>query len=142
MPRRVVMDTNVLIAALRSRTGASARVLREIQQSRIEIQLSVPLHFQYVTLVARQLDELCYSTREVAGILAYLRDVATLHELYFLIRPGLVDPGDDMILELASKSRAEFIVTHNARHFAGAAERYGVTVVRPIQLLEALGAVE
>lgn len=138
MPIRIVMDTNVLIAALRSETGASADILRELPRNKIEIQLSNPLYIQYVDVVARHVGELRYSAQQAQDILAYLAQIANHHNVYFLVRPGSVDPRDEMILELAVAARADFIVTHNIRHFSEA-EKYGVQVLKPIQLLRAIG---
>jgi predicted nucleic acid-binding protein len=44
---RVVLDSNVLVAGLRSRNGASYQLLRWLRAEKFEIALSVPLAFEY-----------------------------------------------------------------------------------------------
>ena len=70
----------------------------------------------------------------VDRFLDFLAAISNRRQVYFLLRPFLRDPGDEFIIELAVASRAQFIVTHNVRDFAGAAE-YGIRVVRPHEML-------
>lgn len=65
--------------------------------------------------------------------------MATSHPIFFLWRPFLRDPKDDMILELAVKAGCEFIITYNVRDFAGV-EQFGIQVVEPGAFLQRIGA--
>lgn len=73
----------------------------------------------------------------VDEFLDFIVSISGRRQIYFLLRPFLRDAGDDFIIELAVASRADFIVTHNIRDFAQAAE-YGIRVIRPHELLRLL----
>jgi predicted nucleic acid-binding protein len=65
-------------------------------------------------------------------------DTNVHHKIFFLWRPLLSDPKDDMILELAIKAGCESIITYNTRDFAGA-ERFGVNLLKPLEFLRLIG---
>ena len=65
----------------------------------------------------------------------YLCQVADLREIFFLWRPFLRDPGDEMVLEVAVSAKASLIVTHNVRDFEGVEARFGIRVVTPGEFL-------
>lgn len=134
----VVLDTNVLIAALRSRRGASFRLLSLVGTGRFDIAVSVPLVLEYEGVANRILPELGMNVDDVGDILDYLCSVAIHRPVFFLWRPTLPDPKDDMVLELAVDAGAPVIVTFNTRDFAGA-ERFGVRVLTPREYLQKIG---
>lgn len=134
----IVLDTNVLVAALRSDLGASHRLLSLIGLERFDIQLSVPLVLEYEDVCKRMLPQLDMDAGDVDDIIDYLCSVAHLHEIYFLWRPVLRDAKDDMVLELAVTSGAEFIVTFNEADFAGT-EQFGIGVATPREFLDRIG---
>jgi predicted nucleic acid-binding protein len=134
----VVLDTNVLIAALRSRRGASFRLLSLVGTGRFDIALSVPLVLEYEGVANRLLPDLGMSADDVGAIIDYLCSVAIHRPVFFLWRPTLPDPKNDMVLELAVDAGAPVIVTFNRRDFAGA-ERFGVRVLTPREYLQELG---
>lgn len=140
MPHQVVLDTNVLVAALRSRRGASFALLSRVGTpgAGFDIHVSVPLVFEYEAVLRRHAAALGLGHDDVDDTLDYLCAVAAHHRIYFLWRPVLRDPRDDMVLEVAVEARADRIVTFNVRDFAGA-ERFGVKVVTPRELLRTLG---
>jgi putative PIN family toxin of toxin-antitoxin system len=127
---RVVLVTNVLVAGLRSRRGASFRLLRALGRGRFQTVLSVPLVLEYESICKEQAGAAGLTESDIDDILDYLCSVSDLREIFYLWRPFLRDPGDDMVLELAVESEADFIVTHNLRDFAGA-ERFDLRVVTP-----------
>ena len=135
---RAVVDTNVLVSALRSRRGAPFRLIREIGQGRFEVALSVPVFLEYQEVCRRTREYTNCSIRQIDDILNYLCSACTLHAVHYLWRPVLPDPDDDMILELAVAANATHIVTHNVRDFRGC-DRFGVTAVTPAKFLEMLG---
>jgi putative PIN family toxin of toxin-antitoxin system len=137
---QVVVDTNVLLAALRSRRGASHRLLSLIGDGRWQMNLSVPLFFEYEDVVKRADSGLSLSVAEIDHILDFICAEARLREIFYLWRPALPDPKDDFILELAVESGSGYIVTFNARDFAGA-EKFGVAVVTPQEFLRKLGEI-
>lgn len=130
MASKVVLDTNVVISALRSRQGASFRVLQMVGLGRFEIALSVPLVLEYEEVAKRVAPIVGLRDSDIDVILDYLCSVADRRGIYFLWRPVLKDPQDDMVLEVAVEGGCDHIVTHNVRDFEGA-ERFGIRVVTP-----------
>ena len=136
---QVVLDTNILVTALRSKRGASFKLISLIEKGPFEVNLSVSLVFQYEEILRRQRRSLHVTQDDIADFLDYLCSVANLHEIYFLWRPYLPDPQDDMILELAVNAGCKYIVTYNKRDFRGA-EAFGIEVVTAKEFLEKIGA--
>lgn len=134
---RVVLDTNVLVAALRSRRGASFQVLSRIGSGEFEIAVSVPLIFEYEDALMRHLPATALEESDVHDLIDYICNVAIQQDVFFLWRPQLRDPGDDLVLELAVAASCTAIITHNLRDFAGAG-RFGVRVVNPGMFLNEL----
>jgi len=132
---RVVLDTNVLVSAFRSREGVAFRLVSLLREGRFEISISVPLVLEYEDVLLRATT---LSEEAVLSVVRYLSSVAHRQEIFFLWRPGLPDPKDDMVLELAVASRARYIVTYNGKDFA-AAERFGIQAVTPKAFLDVIG---
>ena len=135
----VVLDTNVLVSALRSKRGASQRVLRLVGTDALQIHISVALALEYEDVLKREGMLPGYTSAGVDEFLDYLFRVAILLPMVQLQRPTLRDPDDERILEVALQSGA-MIVTHNVKDFR-LAERLGVQIKRPGELLAMLGAV-
>jgi len=135
---QVVLDTNVIVAGLRSLNGASYQVLRQLPTDVFEVHVSLPLFVQYQDVLARHQHELAGDPEEIVEFLLTLDTLANYHDIHYLLRPELDDPGDDMVLEAAFAARADFIVTHNIRHFSNV-NKFGIQVVTPIQFLNILG---
>ncbi len=133
----VIFDTNVLVAATRSRRGASFALLSRVGGRDFQIAVSVPLVLEYEYALLNHRKENRLSEAEIGAILDYLCSTAERQEIFFLWRPGLRDPKDDMVLELAVAAEADAIITHNLRDFAGASN-FGVEVVRPQEFLKSL----
>lgn len=138
---QIVLDTNVLVAGLRSRAGASFRLLSLVGEERFDIHLSVPLVFEYEDALARQVAQHTVSTSAMEAVLDFHCAVAERHRIFFLWRPYLRDPRDDMVLELAVKAGAEFIITYNTRDFAGSQD-FGVRAIPPAVFLMHIGEIE
>lgn len=134
MSLEVVIDTNVLIAALRSRRGASFELLRHVGDPRWRLHCSTALLLEYEEVARRQAADLWAQPERVEEVLDYLAASAQEHAISFRWRPLLTDPDDDFILELAVSAGARYIVTYNLRNFAGV-ERFGIEVVTPAQML-------
>jgi putative PIN family toxin of toxin-antitoxin system len=134
---QIVIDTNVLIAALRSRWGASFRVLELVDQGLFEINLSVSLVLEYEDVAKRQLSQLNLTADDVDDIIDYLCLVAHRQTVYYLWRPTLSDPKDDMVLELAVVAGCDTIVTHNIRDFEKATV-FGIRAITPRDFLHVL----
>ena len=132
----VVLDTNVLAAAIHSRRGASYAVLKLVGTGRFDIAVSVPLVLEYEDALLRRRGHL--SAEAVRNVVDFLCNVAKRQEIYFLWRPLLPDPKDDMVAEVAIASGAEAVVTYNRRDFAGL-ERFDVMILSPHELLKKIG---
>ena len=137
-PPRVVLDTNVVVAGLRSRRGASFRLLAEVGRGKFEIALSVPLVLEYEDALLRHGSVTGLSRADVDAVLDYFCSVGHLQSIFFLWRPLLPDPKDDLVLELAVAAGCKTVVTFNIRDFRGA-EGLGVSAQRPGDFLKAIG---
>ena len=135
---QIVIDTNVLVSALRSSRGASYKLLSIVGTGNFEINLSVPLVLEYEDATKRLVDASPLSEEDVDDILDYLCAVGNRREVFYLWRPTLKDPRDEMVLELAVTAGCDFIVTYNKRGFEGAGQ-FGLRVVTPREFLDALG---
>lgn len=137
---RVVLDTDVLVASLRSDLGASRQLLDAALDRRYILLLSVPLMVEYEAVLLRpeQRKASKLSPEEVGVILDALAEVGEAVRLAFLWRPMLTDPADDMVLETAVNGQAELLVTFNRRHFAKAARLFRVTIASPGEALKRL----
>jgi hypothetical protein len=74
----------------------------------------------------------------IEDVLDFHCTVATRHQIFFLWRPYLPDPSDDMLLELAVTGRCDFIVTYNSRDFVSV-ERFALRVIEPGAFLQHSG---
>lgn len=136
---RLVLDTNVLVAALRSRTGASRELLNALSSGAFTFLSSVPLFLEYEAVLLRP-EHVAASGHDVAALQALLdrlTEVAERVELHYRWRPQLVDAGDELVLEAAINGRADSIVTFNVAHLAPAA-RFGIGLSSPAAMLRRL----
>ncbi len=130
---RLVLDTDVVVAALRSDRGASRQLLLSALDRRIELLVSVPLMVEYEAVLTRteHLDASGLTAAQMNEILDAVAKVAVPVHLRFLWRPRLKDPADEMVLETAVNGEADGLVTFNVRHLAEAAREFGIRVMRP-----------
>jgi predicted nucleic acid-binding protein len=132
---RVVFDTSILVAAARSRQGASFALINSIPAAEFQLCLSVGLYIEWQAVLTRRENLLPGRTeKDALGFLRYLASQAHLQEIHFLWRPFLADADDDMILELAFAAGCRYIVTHNVKDFHGS-EELGVTAITPRDFL-------
>jgi predicted nucleic acid-binding protein len=137
----IVIDTSVLVAGLRSRRGAAFKLLSLVGSGHFGINLSVPLVMEYEDVLLRPESGIPLPRSAVEDVLDYHCAVARHHQIFFLWRPFLKDPRDDMVLELAVKASCRFIVTYNLRDFAGC-ERFRIRVLPPVEFLRHIGVVQ
>lgn len=132
---RVVLDTSVLVAAARSRQGASFMLINSVPSSEFQLCLSVGLYIEWQAVMTRE-ENLPSGTTEsdALGFLRYLASQAHLQEIHFLWRPFLTDADDDMLLELAFAAGCRYIVTHNVKDFHGS-EELGISAITPRDFL-------
>ena len=140
MAPRIVLDTNVLVSALRSRNGASFRLLSIIDTGKFDLAISVPLVLEYEASAKKQSRETGLSSADIDSILNYICSIAKHYRIHYLWRPFLRDPKDDMVLELAVVSNAKYIVTFNTADFKGI-EKFGLQVIKPRDFLKEIGEI-
>jgi predicted nucleic acid-binding protein len=138
---RVILDTNVVVAGLRSNRGASFPLLTELGHGTFEIALSVPLVLEYQEVLGRHMGGAALTGRDVEVVLDFFCSVAHLQRIFYLWRPLLPNPSDDMVLEVAVAAQCSAVVTHNTRDFVGAG-RLGVKVLTPAEFLSQIGAIK
>jgi putative PIN family toxin of toxin-antitoxin system len=133
---RAVLDTNVIVSAFRSRKGPAFALVSRIGSGSFEVSVSVPLVLEYEEVLSRATS---LGEEEAVAVLRFLCSAAHRQKIFYLWRPLLPDPKDDMVLELAVASRSRYIVTYNQRDF-GPAERFGIEALTPESFLRRIGA--
>jgi predicted nucleic acid-binding protein len=116
---RIILDTNVIVAAARSNRGASYKLLSLFRSGSYRLALSVPLVLEYEDVLIRQLEHLSASREQVHGFLDQICHAGEKYKISFLWRPLLPDPRDDHVLELAVASSSRYVVTYNKKDFVG-----------------------
>jgi len=136
--RRIVLDTSVVVAGLRTQLGAGNAVLRLVATRRLVALATPPLFLEYEDVLKRSEHRLAHGLTPEA-IEEFLAELAALIEpveVHFQWRPQSRDPNDEMVLEAAINGRADALVTYNVADFAGPAERFRISVLCPGELLK------
>ncbi len=137
---RVVLDTNILVSALRSKNGAAFKLLLMVGTGRFEIALSVPLVLEYEDAMLRKESGISLNAAGIERLLDYLCASAIRQDIFFLWRPRLPDPKDDLLLEVAVAAGCKNVITYNKRDFLGA-EQFGIKVLTPAEFLREIGEI-
>jgi putative PIN family toxin of toxin-antitoxin system len=127
------MDTDAVVAAMRSPKGASAAILRAVRNGQATLLLSVPLALEYEA-VCRRPEHRLEAGLSIRQVEIFLDAIIAMGEpmlTHYLWRPQLRDPNDEMVLEAAVNGRADALVTFNLRDFGNAAMQFGVDVLLP-----------
>jgi predicted nucleic acid-binding protein len=133
MSPTVILDTNVLVAGLRSSAGAAHALLQLVGTGAFELGLTAPLVFEYESVLKRP-DLVPLAPADVDVLLDYLCGVGK-----FRVRPAAADPGDDLVLEAAVATGSKTLVTLNAKDMRDGAARYGITLLAPGEALARFG---
>ncbi|WP_428357553.1 putative toxin-antitoxin system toxin component, PIN family [Methyloprofundus sp.] len=134
----IVIDTNVLISALKSKRGASYKLIMALPKELYTPNVSVPLFLEYESVAKRQGLVSKLSSQDIDSILEYFLSKSSIRKIFFLWRPYLKDPKDDLVLEVAVESQSEYIVTFNTKDFKGC-NQFGITVVTPQEFIAIRG---
>jgi len=137
----IVLDTNVIISALRSKNGASYKLLSLVGTHQFSIHDSVALILEYEDVIQRHREEFGLSKEDVSVFIDSLCSMAQHHKIYFLWRPFLSDPNDELVLELAVSAKCEYIVTHNISDFRGSG-KFGIQAITPKEFLQVIREVK
>jgi putative PIN family toxin of toxin-antitoxin system len=134
---RLVIDTDVIVAGMRSPGGASAALLVLLLERRATMLLSVALAFEYETTCMRAEHLLAAQANEagVSRLIDAIIEVSEPVEVHYQWRPLLSDAGDELVLEAAANGRADAIVTFNRRNYGTAPGRFGIEVLTPAEAL-------
>ena len=135
---RLVLDTTVLVAAFRSHTGASHRLLSYVPRRSFRLVASSALYLEYETVLTRP-EQIAVHGVTPHNIEMFLIDLASFTDrvrISFNYRPQLQDADDEMVLEAAINGRADAIVTHNVKDFLPAADRFGIEILTPGRILK------
>jgi len=132
-----VLDTSVMVAALRSSREASRQLLLGALTHRFELLLSVPLLLEYEAVLTRaeQLTAFGIGRRDVERALDDITSVARPVRLSYRWRRQLSDAKDDMVLETAVNGNADAVVTFDQADFAPLGERFDCRVMLPREAL-------
>jgi putative PIN family toxin of toxin-antitoxin system len=135
---RVVLDTSVLVAAVRSPMGAAKALVEAALRSEIQFLISTPLVLEYEAVLKRRehLEASGLSVCEVEELLDMLCAAGSEVRMTRSLRPQLSDPDDEMVLETAVHGKADAIVTFNRADFAGVLEQLCIEVLTPREALE------
>lgn len=137
----IVLDTNILVAGLASNKGASYRILNAIAQGRVSPLLTVPLFLEYEAVLSRPdiLELTGFTLREIREFLDGLIPFSTcIDRVWYLWRPLLPDPNDEMIVECAISGCADYIVTFNVKDFSSIQDLFLFQIVTPQEFLRIL----
>jgi predicted nucleic acid-binding protein len=131
------MDTDTIVAAMRSPTGASAALVRAARLGRVTLAATVPLCLEYEDVCSRpeHMAAAEFSAADLAVFLDAVIDLVEPVDVWFLWRPQLRDPGDELVLEAAVNGRVAAITTFNRRDFRPAADRFGIDILLPAEAI-------
>ena len=126
---KAIIDTNVLVAGLRSKQGFAFRILDAAARKQFVPALSVPLYCEYLDVLSRP-GMVPFTPEQIETFCLSLAELSDIHDIYFLWRPLLPDPKDDMVLEIAVAAGVSHIITFNIQDFSNA-KSFGITPIQP-----------
>jgi len=137
---RLVIDTNVWVAAFRSRRSASWRLIQMVVSGQLTPHVSVPLLLEYEKVFRREREPMgLESTEEASRLVRAISSLSHGQEIYFLWRAFVADPDDAHVFELAIAAQADYLVTFNKRDFPHS-EEFGIRLVTPYEFLSDIEA--
>lgn len=139
-PYQIVIDTNVILAGLRSDKGASYKLLTILNDNKFQVNISTTLIFEYEDVLKREYQNLRLDSEDIENVINTICLIANHHEIYYLWRPLSTDPNDDFIIDLALKAQCDFIITYNEKHLKNI-RKLGINILKPQQFLNLLGEI-
>lgn len=135
---RMVLDTDVIVAAMRSPRGASAALLKAARSARVTLLLGVALAIEYEAVCHELEHQIAagLSPEEVSQFVTAVIALAEPVTIHYLWRPQLRDPNDEMVLEVAVNGQAEAIITFNRKDYGSVTESFNVEVLLPAQMIK------
>lgn len=135
---QIVIDTNVFVSALRSKQGASYKLLKLLGKGKFKVNVSVPLILEYEKAAREIIKTTLLSISDIDDIIDYICATSKHQKIFYLWRPFLNDPKDDMVLELAVSADCDYIVTYNQKDFQGI-DDFGMRVINAREFLKKIG---
>jgi len=137
----VVIDTNVFVSSLKSRNGASYKLLYETNRDKFQQNISSTLIFEYESVAKRAEMNIALKYNQIDAIIDMLCKWSNHCQVYFLWRPFLKDANDDFVLELAIESNSQYIITYNVRDFKGI-NKFDIKAITPKEFLSLIGEIK
>lgn len=142
---KVVIDTNVWLSALTSSQGASHRLVQWLFEQDAHLHcVSIPFVLELEDVFFRPSNQARLTHFSKDQLHQFVNDIChvSLHQsIYFLWRPLIKDPKDDMVLELVVNAQADFLVTYNLKDFKQAEKNFDFRLLTPKQFLELKGVI-
>jgi predicted nucleic acid-binding protein len=106
----------------------------------VQLVATVPLVIEYEAVCSREVHVRAagFGPADLQLFLDALIALMEPVDVWFLWRPQLRDPADEMVLEAAVNARADAIVGFNRRHFGEAASKFGIDFLTPGEALRRL----
>ncbi len=135
----IVLDTNILVAALLRGGGSARTVLRACLDDRYQAVLGPALLAEYEDVLSR--DDLfagsVLSAKERNEVVDGFLNRCRWIEVFYAWRPNLPDEADNHLIELAVAAQAEAIVTRNLRDVSRGELKFpSLRIMTPEQCLE------
>ena len=137
---KIVVDTNILFASLRSHRGASFKLISLLPNTRFSIAISVPLIIEYEDVLRRGKLPDDITEEDINDLIDFFCHIGDKPDIFFLWRPFLPDPSDDLVLEVAVAGGCDSIITYNKRHFNNV-EKFGLKILDPKEFLTESGVI-
>ena len=138
--QKIVIDTNIIVSAMLSNKGVAFKLISLIGKQKFKYVLSVPLMMEYEDVLKRKDSKITLSQEAINNILERLCYHAGLRDIFYLWRPFLNDPKDDLVLELAVESNCNSIVTYNLKDFKNI-DKFGLQAITPKTFLQQIGVI-
>ena len=132
-PYQIVIDTNVILAGLKSNQGASYKLLTILNDQKFEINISTTLIFEYEEILKRKQEQIGLNNQDIEDIINGICFLANPHQLFYIWRPIAKDKDDDF--------QANFIISYNYKDLKPV-EKFGISILTPKQFLQILGEVK
>jgi putative PIN family toxin of toxin-antitoxin system len=140
-PYQIVIDTNVMVAGLRSKRGASYKLLTMLKDERWQVNVSITLIFEYEEVLKRERASLGLSLTDIDEFLDGICAIANKRSIFYLWRPTASDPDDDFLVDLAVESQSDFIITFNKKDLREV-EKFGIILLSPKEFLQKAGEIK
>ena len=140
-PYQIVIDTNVILAGLKSNKGASYKLLTILNDQRFQINISTTLVFEYEEILKREQQKIGLNNEDIDNFINGICYLANHHQLFYIWRPLAKDKDDDFLIDLALKCQAQFIVSYNQKDLQPV-EKLGISILTPKQFLQLLGEIK